>query len=57
MGLIEMLRNRVQQCNKLRQQQSLDQSDEERTVSILRRKMRVHPLPSHSDIERQIPEP
>ncbi len=48
MGLIETLRKCVEQRRDAGQQQLLDETDEERRASILRKKMRVYPSRSRA---------
>ncbi len=45
MGLIETLRKCIDERNNLREQ-PLDETDEERRASIMRKKMRVYPTTS-----------
>ncbi len=48
MGLIETLRKCIEQRSRARQQQLLDETEEERRASILRRRMRVYPSRSRA---------
>ncbi len=48
MGLIETLRKCIEQSSDARQEQLLDETDEQRRASILRKKMRVYPSRSRA---------